>query len=399
MVKSEWTPGCLGDVIESLDAGVSVNSGTSSSSNQYVLKTSAVAKGKLSISEKKPVLPSECCRLKCCLRKDSILFSRMNTPELVGECAYVPQDHSNIFLPDRIWQAQFKPDAHLNAKWLNYVLCSPRYKSLITSCATGTSSSMKNISKEQLLSIAIDYPTYDEQTVIANALSDIDNLISNLEKLIAKKEAIKQGAMQELLTGRQRLPGFSQKWKEYTVGDISDYSTETIAVDAFDSRYYVSTDNMLQNCEGIKYYTTQLTHGIVRKYIPGDILLSNIRPYLRKIWLSDSIGGCSNDVLVIRIEDKSIVSPLFLYHLLSMKSFFDYIMASAGGTKMPRGDKKIIKSYPLNIPTDIYEQAAIVTVLSDMSSEISALEKKLNKAIGIKLGMMSELLTGRIRLV
>ena len=164
MVKKHWIPGHLNDVIDSLVAGVSVNSGEDDTSgNFFILKTSAISKGKLNFSEKKPVLPREVARLKCSLRKETILISRMNTPELVGECAYVPCDDPQIYLPDRIWQTNFKKDVDVSAKWLNYLLSSKKYRSLIQNCATGTSNSMKNISKEQLLGLEILYPSFREQ--------------------------------------------------------------------------------------------------------------------------------------------------------------------------------------------------------------------------------------------
>ena len=221
MVKKHWILGHLNDVIDSLVAGVSVNSGEDDASgNFFILKTSAISKGKLNLSEKKPVLPREVARLKCSLRQETILISRMNTPELVGECAYVPCDDPRIYLPDRIWQTNFKKDVDVSAKWLNYLLSSKKYRSLIQNCATGTSNSMKNISKEQLLGLEILYPSFREQTSIAEALSDVDSLISSLQKLIEKKKAIKQGTMQELLTGKNSVTPCTKPKNIACISDI-----------------------------------------------------------------------------------------------------------------------------------------------------------------------------------
>ena len=219
-MRNQWIRGYLRDVIDSLVAGVSVNSGEQDVlTNLFIIKTSAISKGKLNLSEKKPVLPQEIARLKCSLRQETILISRMNTPELVGECAYVAYDNPRIYLPDRIWQTNFRKDVDVSVKWLNYLLSSKKYRSLIQNCATGTSNSMKNISKEQLLGLEILYPSFHEQTAIAEVLSDVDSLISSLQKLIEKMKAIKQGAMQELLTGEKRLPGFSGDWKKKRLGN------------------------------------------------------------------------------------------------------------------------------------------------------------------------------------
>ena len=147
----------------------------------------------------------------------------MNTPALVGECGYVKNASIDVYLPDRLWQVQNPKDSDYNFEWLNYLLNTKRYRDAVRATATGTSNSMKNISKERLMEIDIPRPSLDEQNRISAALSDIDTLIANLEKLIAKKKAIKQGAMQELLTGKRRLPGFTEEWKINKIGAFGEF--------------------------------------------------------------------------------------------------------------------------------------------------------------------------------
>lgn len=247
----------------------------------------------------------------------------------------------------------------------------------------------------------IAYPSLPEQQHIAEALSDVDALIASLEKLIAKKKAIKQGVMQRLLTGKTRLPGFGfeGKWEEVRVEDIANFSTLTVLFKKTDIKYYIGTDNMIADKGGICENKIDIEYNNVREYITDDILLSNIRPYLKKIWFADRCGGCSNDVLVIRCKDKSVIIPQFLFYLLSQDIFFDVLTENAIGTKMPRGDKSVIKSFVLHIPTDIHEQKAVVAVLSDIDKEIESLSQKLAKTRQLKQGMMQQLLTGKIRLV
>lgn len=125
----------------------------------------------------------------------------------------------------------------------------------------------------------------------------------------------------------------------------------TLRTSKIDMESYITTDNMLQNCEGIRPYdgTDNITSAIA--YQKGDILLSNIRPYLKKIWQADCNGSCSPDVLVLR-PDKEKVDERFLYYSLRREEFFDYIMNEAGtrGLKMPRGNKNRIIQYRITLP-------------------------------------------------
>lgn len=245
----------------------------------------------------------------------------------------------------------------------------------------------------------VSVPPLAEQQRIAEALSDMDELIASLEKLIAKKKAIKQGAMQELLTGKRRLPGFTGEWREYTVEDVAVFCTASIPTSWINLRHYIGTDNMLANRNGIRDNTIAIPYVVVREYREGDILLSNIRPYLKKIWLADKAGGCSNDVFVIRSINNEKVLPTFLFYLLSQDAFFDEVMASSVGTKMPRGDKNIIKNYRITVPSDSSEQQSIVSILSSMDYETKKLKEKLEKTRQIKQGMMQQLLTGKTRFI
>ena len=167
----------------------------------------------------------------------------MNTPAMVGECGFSAMEAPNTFLPDRLWQIE-PLSSDYDFQWLNYLLNTERYGAAIRATATGTSNSMKNIAKDRLLEIAVPKPPRPEQERIAEALSDMDELIASLEKLIAKKKAIKQGAMQELLTGKRRLPGFTGEWDDTTIDDIAEFHTSTVPTEMISIKRYVGTDNM-----------------------------------------------------------------------------------------------------------------------------------------------------------
>ncbi len=209
VIPVDWEVHTLGDELDHLEAGISVNSVNEDfhiyAHEQAILKTSAVFNGYFLPHENKKIAPRDINRAKLSPRVDSIIISRMNTIDLVGECGYVDKDYSNLYLPDRLWMMRFKRKSKVNVKWLSYVLSYKKYKANIKLAATGTSGSMKNISKDSLLSINIPFPAPEEQQSIAAVLIDMDAEIVALEQKRDKTRALKQGMMQELLTGKTRL--------------------------------------------------------------------------------------------------------------------------------------------------------------------------------------------------
>lgn len=159
------------------------------------------------------------------------------------------------------------------------------------------------------------------------------------------------------------------------LSDICSYRNEKIAVAELDRENYISTENMLPDKNGVTIATSLPKTIQTQKYDKGDILVSNIRPYFKKIWFADKIGGCSNDVLVFKAKNRT--DPRYLYYVLANDSFFEYSMATAKGTKMPRGDKKALMEY--KVPDyDLKEQNKIAGVLSAIDDKIQ-LNNKINK--------------------
>lgn len=157
--------------------------------------------------------------------------------------------------------------------------------------------------------------------------------------------------------------------------EIAYYVTDKINVSSLKTKEYITTDNMLPNRGGVVDIQTLPQANRVTKYNPGDILVSNIRPYFKKIWYATQKGGCSNDVIVFRISKDSWNSK-FLYYVLSQDSFFDFMMAGANGTKMPRGNKKTIPDFliPDFEPT---KQIKIANILSAYDSLIENNQKQI----------------------
>ena len=158
------------------------------------------------------------------------------------------------------------------------------------------------------------------------------------------------------------------------LSDLCFFPDCRIAVVDLDLDSYISTENMLPNKEGITRSSGLPTVSQTQAYQAGDVLVSNIRPYFRKIWFADRDGGCSNDVLVLRAKDTC--KPGFLYYLLSDNNFFDYATATGKGTKMPRGDKAAIMRYAIpDVPLD--QQLKIANTLSALDARI-AINKQIN---------------------
>jgi type I restriction enzyme S subunit len=207
-VPEDWEVVEFGDFLSGLEGGVSVNSVedmNAFSHGMSILKTSCVANGYFNPSEGKGIVPKDIKRAKLNPKKGCIIISRMNTPDLVGEIGYVDNDYLNLFLPDRLWQTKYNSSVEVNGRWLAFMLSYPDVSKKIKEAATGTSNSMKNISKGNLLAIKFAAPNCEEQTAIATILSDMDTEIQTLEQRLNKTRHIKQGMMQELLTGKTRL--------------------------------------------------------------------------------------------------------------------------------------------------------------------------------------------------
>lgn len=131
--------------------------------------------------------------------------------------------------------------------------------------------------------------------------------------------------------------------------DVAIYAKSRISTDKLDKENYIGVENLLQNKLGKTSSNYVPTEGSFIEYLPNDILIGNIRPYLRKIWLADKTGGTNGDVLVIRLTDENIISH-YLYHILANEHFFEYNVKYSKGAKMPRGDKTAILQYEFDVP-------------------------------------------------
>ena len=299
-----------------------------------------------------------------------------------------------------------------SSKFLYWIMLSPTYLIQIKDKATG--STVRHTSNSSIYSTKIPLPpTIEEQATIATVLNDTDTLIEHLEKLIAKKRAIKQGTMQQLLTGKKRLPGFSGEWSTKCLRDISFMKGRIGWQGLKQTEFTVNADEPYlitgMNFKDGKIRWDEVYHVSNERYEiakeiqlkPNDILMTKDGT-IGKLLFVDIIpfpgkATLNSHLLVFRpIRDS--YDPKFLYYQLASKAFKDYIELSKSGSTFFGISQESVGSYPVFLPSTKSEQTAIATILSDMDAEIENLEQKRDKYIMLKQGMMQQLLTGRIRI-
>ena len=255
-----------------------------------------------------------------------------------------------------------------------------------------------------LREMPIRLPPLAEQRAIAEALSDVDGLLAALETLIAKKRAIKQAAMQQLLTGKSRLPGFSGAWETTTLGEVADLKNGY----AFESSTYVPggmyqiitianvQDGLLNlnTVNTISELPSDLQDHQQLGY--GDILISMTGNVGRVCIVKET--HCLLNQRVGKLMVKGI-DQLLLYYIVHDRRFLRSMVEMAVGGAQGNLGKSDITGYPCSLPKNLVEQRAIATILSDMDTEIAALERRRDKTHAVKQSMMQQLLTGRVRLV
>jgi type I restriction enzyme S subunit len=270
--------------------------------------------------------------------------------------------------------------------------------------AATTGSTFPSIDGNSLRGIIIPLPpTKAEQEAIAGALSDADSLIESLEHLVAKKRQIKLGAMQQLLTGHKRLPGFTSEWERKRLGEIATLSKIGSNPASQPGTIYThfSLPAFDAGAQPVIEAGTQIGSN---KFMvpPNAVLVSKLNPRIPRIWAPDSVpenSVCSTEFLVL--VPRPNTSRGFLATICRSPTVCIQMELHAIGTTGSHQRINPIQALAIDIPipNEYAEQAAIAAILSDMDAEIAGLETKLAKARQVKQGMMQELLTGRIRLV
>lgn len=275
------------------------------------------------------------------------------------------------------------------------------------------STGVPQLTVPQIENIEVELPDFAEQATVAEALSDIDSLISSLQKLIEKKKAIKQGAMQELLTGKKRLPGFSGEWNEGRIGDYcqcirgvsynggtdlfsdeNNYSFRLLRANNIQNGHFVPNDVqfVIKSCvpEERVLHTDDILVCMANgsKPLVGKNCFLNVR---NGVYTFGAFMGC------VRARTPSTCMK-YIFQIMNSTTYCGNISLLLSGSSINNLRPNDILNMTYKFPT-VIEQQDIAQVLSDMDSEIEKLEKKLSKYQQVKQGMMQELLTGRIRLV
>jgi type I restriction enzyme, S subunit len=298
----------------------------------------------------------------------------------IGIIGYVDRSiPTPTYINQHIALVRLDPE-RISGKFLSYFLASEKPQRLFRATTDqGAKAGMSLTGVKKIKAILAPLP---EQNAIAEALSDADALIESLEQLIAKKRQIKQGAMQELLSGKKRFPGFDSDWIARSLGEVAPLQR------GFDLPYRVRKHGVVPivTSSGVED-----THSEAKVRAPG-VVTGRYGTIGKVFFLKEDFWPLNTTLYVRKFLGND---PLFISYLLRT---IDFHMHS-GKSGVPGVNRNDLHEIVVGLPQTKVEQEAIAGTLSDMDAEIGALENKLTKVAQLKQGMMQELLTGRIRLV
>ena len=400
VVPEDWDTKSIGDLIVKKGGSSKTGPfGTLLKASEYstegvpIISVGEVGFGKFEIKESTPMAPPDVVKRlpEYCLKPGDIVFGRKGAVE---RSAIVETHQEGWFLGSDGIRLRLPPSVH--PPFIAHQLQSPRICKWLISNSIGTT--MASLNQDVLSRVILSLPPLPEQRAIAAALSDADGLIEALDALIEKKQAIKQATMQQLLTGKKRLPGFEGEWETKRLGEVTSIRNQKVLPSNVDPDTLCVELEHIGQGDGqlLEVSTAQNSTSSKYRFFAGDVLFGRLRSYLRKYWLADRDGICTTEMWPLMV-DGSRVNSGFLYATVQSDRFVEEASISYG-THMPRADWNVMKNFEVCLPP-LPEQTAIATVLSDMDAEITALERRREKAKQIKQGMMQQLLTGRIRLV
>lgn len=337
------------------------------------------------------------------LHTGDIVFSRVGS---VDRNAYVTEAEDGWLFSGRLLRIRVS-DTRCISKYLSFFFKDTRIKSKVREIAVGQT--MPSLNTKLLSSFSVCLPQLSDQRRISEALSDMDELIFSLEKLIEKKKAIKQGAMQELLTGKRRLPGFSGEWKTSPLITLCDSITDGSHESPLetDCGYYMPSVKDMTDC-GFNYsackqiskldYEKLVRNGC--QPVVGDVLIAKDGSILKHAFVYEqSVPTVILSSIAIIRPNKAIIDSQYLAQYFRQKSFVENVILNyKSGTGVPRIVLNNFKIIEIFHPISVKEQIAISETLGYIDVDIEMQEKKVEKARQIKQGMLQQLLTGKIRL-
>ena len=289
----------------------------------------------------------------------------------LGEAQAVTGGHATIF----------KPGPKILGKYFVYCTQHSFFFDAKRKLAKGTK--VIDVSATDMAKIKFPIPCPDNPKKSLEIQAEIVRILDAMTAHTAELTAELTARKKQYDYYRDKLLSFEEgevEWKE--LGDVAEYSKTRISFEYIDKSNYVGVDNLLQNRQGKTESNYVPASGNLLEYRKDDILIGNIRPYLKKIWYSDRIGGTNGDVLVIRLKDEKL-NARYLYQILADDKFFEYNMQHAKGAKMPRGSKDKILKYLIPIPL-LVEQARIVAILDKFDALTSSLTEGLPREIELR---------------
>jgi type I restriction enzyme, S subunit len=427
MSSSDWSRRRLLDFVSRLDAGVSVNADDRPrrSGEVGVLKTGALSGGIFRPDKNKTVWAKERRRVAIPVEGDSIIVSRMNTPDLVGESAYVADDWSDLFLPDRLWLLRVRDRNAVCVRWLSHVLSSPQARAYLKLHATGTSGSMKNLSKARLLELPVPSPPVDQQRCIATILNTLDDAIRQTEAVIAKLRLIRQGLLDDLLTRgvdeagvlrpvadeaprlykESRLGRVPVEWSVESIRSVSRgpgcYGSGAASRDYDPSlpRYVritdITDDGRLSGATKASIRTLDADPYMLSD---GDLLFARSGATVGKTYLyRPSDGPCAHAGYVIKYAiDTARAIPTYVFMWTQSPAFWRWIGQTLRQGAQPNINEKEYGGHLLALPP-LAEQRRIVGVLEAVTSRLEVERQEAEALRALQSGLVDDLLTGRVR--
>lgn len=336
-------------------------------------------------------------------RVGDLIISRNAT---VGEVAQVADWHPPFAMGQDVCLMR-KCDQEYSTDFLQAVFRSPVIARQLSDLMVG--STFKRINVQQIKSFSVPMPPPSEQRAIATALSDVDALLAKLDQFIAKKRDLKQAAMQQLLTGQTRLPGFCGEWEVKRLRNVADLSpginkpvsemgTGVLYVTVQD--LYKGTSIPVENLGRIRISAVELQG---QALVAGDIIFGKSSVKREGIGYPSIFLGAAEPAVCTGFAYRARANPeyadaKYLFYALRWEPTRKWVIENSQASALTNINKTIADAIPVPLPP-LKEQTAIATVLSDMDAEIAALEARRDKTRALKQGMMQELLTGRIRLV
>ena len=330
------------------------------------------------------------------VKNGDVLVSKDGT---IGKVAVV----SNLQYPTTLNSGVFvirTKNEKITQEGLGLVFISPYFKDFIKRLTAG--STIVHLYQKDIVNFTFPIPTLPEQHHIASALTSMDNLISSLGKLIEKKKNIKQGTMQQLLTGKTRLKGFSERWVYRKISEIATTSSGGTPSRSIPSYYYgdikwFTTTELKDNYlyDSVEHITREaLSNSSAKMFSANTILMALYGATIGKLGILKEPSATNQACCAIKCND---IDEIFLFYILlyNRKS----IIEKGCGAGQPNISQTIVNELSFLVPPCKKEQQAIANILSKMDNEITALEAKRAKYEAIKQGMMQQLLTGKIRLI